>query len=175
MFPDFLLADVLDYLLLGELLLAAMPVNRYWRQCAINHRLYWYDLELTEHCPDSVLQSVPLFLLRLSRTHARPVRVRVEHDEPGAAVIAEVSQHLSHITFLYLHILQNYASQAVEALRTQGAPVLTAFYLAVSSQAPDSDPITVPSDIFASTAPVLEHVDLTDIELTRIPRLYAFL
>ncbi|EJD47215.1 hypothetical protein AURDEDRAFT_163822 [Auricularia subglabra TFB-10046 SS5] len=168
-FPAVLLADVFDYLHLRDLLLAAMPVSRYWRQSVINHRLYWYDLELRDHGPDNVIQSGPLFSLRLSRTEARLIRVRVEYDDPGVAIFTEIAQHLSQITFLYLLTSPGCAGQAIQSFRAYGAPSLTDFHIASWSKTPDSAPIAMPADLFASRAPQLRNVSLSDIELAPGP------
>ncbi|EJD47205.1 hypothetical protein AURDEDRAFT_163811 [Auricularia subglabra TFB-10046 SS5] len=174
-FPEFLLADVLDYLPLPELLLAAMPVNRYWRESVLSHPHYWSVIQLLEDAPESVSKSSCLFTLRLSRTGSKPTRVRIMHSNPGAAALVELAQHLGHITFLFLHTSPSYVAQAVEAFRAHPVPALTDFFLASWAETPGSDPIAMPPDLFSSSAPRLEHVDLSDVELSPQPRFPAFL
>lgn len=181
-FPEFLLADVLDYLDLHNLLLAAMPTNRYWRKSALNHRRYWSRIELLDHYhhPSNSLspsmKSVALFILRLSRTDARPITVCVNHADLGAVLVDELARNLAHITELHIDTSPKWARQVVEVFRAYPAPLLTDFSLASWSRTPDdTDPVTMPADMFAATAPSMDRVNITKIELAHRPHFPAFL
>ncbi|EJD49422.1 hypothetical protein AURDEDRAFT_122264 [Auricularia subglabra TFB-10046 SS5] len=179
-FPDLLLADVLDYLDLDDLLLFAMPVSKYWRWSVINHRTYWHNIELIDDGPEwqPGLDSVDLFLLRLSRTGSKPVKVRIEHDDPGAHVLVEVARHISHATLLHLHVSPHYSDQILSSFRTCPAPLLETLRLAIlpSENAPRrAVPVVVPQDLFASHTPRLCLVALTEMTLPQPPNFPTFL
>lgn len=164
-FADTLLPNVLDYLDIADLLLAAMPVSRSWREQVIGHQSYWGDLTLRED-DTSLLCSVELFLLRLSRSQDRPVSVSVALNDPRP-VLVEIALQLAHIRSLVLRTDICHSARVLRAFTLPSAPILEEVTLEFRPSPGPGDPsnATMPFDIFASSAPLLSMIDMTNIDL----------
>ncbi|EJD49435.1 hypothetical protein AURDEDRAFT_122272 [Auricularia subglabra TFB-10046 SS5] len=167
-FFEILLSDMLDCLSIENILLSAMPVNRYWREQAIHHRAYWEDLELD-------MDATGISVTRLSRTQSRPIHVRVWGVDL-LAVIDAIAPRLPQMRTLYLNGLITATDTVLEALRGCPAPLLEDFNLIFDPEEispelvedPDADlddGVVIPRDIFASHAPMLRDITLFHVGL----------
>ncbi|EJD49430.1 hypothetical protein AURDEDRAFT_161536 [Auricularia subglabra TFB-10046 SS5] len=167
---DILLSEVFDYVSLEELLLGAMPVNRHWREQAIDHWVYWERLLLNKDQYGSLaLKSVDLFLLRLSRTRDRPIYVRV-WDVDLLPVIGAIAGHLQQIRVLVLYGAPSSSVPILAALCQYPAPQLNVLRLSFARDITrmNGDPVNatpIPRDLFASHAPMLQHVAINSLVL----------
>ncbi|EJD49405.1 hypothetical protein AURDEDRAFT_161503 [Auricularia subglabra TFB-10046 SS5] len=175
-FPDVLLSSVLDFMDLETHLLSAMPVSTYWRAQTIDHRTYWRSIALREPGPRGIERqrhelSTDLFLLRLSRTHARPIELSVYWDNPHV-VLAAIAPHLSHIRRLSFYTNSEHWDAVFSVLRATAAPLMESLTLAcVFGQ---SASVALPRDIFSEHAPALREVALSNIQLTSADALPPF-
>ncbi|EJD49403.1 hypothetical protein AURDEDRAFT_161501 [Auricularia subglabra TFB-10046 SS5] len=127
-FFDILLSDALDFLDMDSLLLSAMPVSRAWREQVVEHRAYWGTIALKNRLEDAAdtLQyekSVPLFLLRLSRTRARPVDLTISSNDL-LVVTSALEPHLSHLRSLDIHSKVQRWDVIFLILRSNHAPMV---------------------------------------------------
>ncbi|EJD49369.1 hypothetical protein AURDEDRAFT_161464 [Auricularia subglabra TFB-10046 SS5] len=179
-FPDTVLPDVLDFLDLDMLLLAVMPVNRYWRGQTIEHPTYWRSIRLVGsegyieyHGLQTYLnnsqkhhESVDLFLLRLSRTYARPISISLLYVDP--LIFGLLLPHMGHIRSLALHPFISHQDAVLRALRSRPAPLLESMELGFRyphSEMEMGSATLLPCDMFSCHAPALKNVRLTDISL----------
>lgn len=147
-----------------EELLPVLRVCVLWRQIALDNPAYWSELKLYS----TTNAAVALFLLRLSRTRARPIFVRLDVRQPevivSTAVLPAIGRHVDHIRWLFLHFHSSHFIAAADAVRAP-APLLFALRFELAMTADDYDRPELPLDIFANEAPLLESVSLRNVRL----------
>ncbi|KZV91918.1 hypothetical protein EXIGLDRAFT_769506, partial [Exidia glandulosa HHB12029] len=148
-------------------LLPILGVCSRWRALALNHPTYWANIRLTRDYPGAVC----LFLLRVSRTRARPFRVAVSLWPPSAAFVADVlpviARNLARITLLSLAVNISHGPEVLASISAP-APLLQALTLHFYN--PSSEcAILLRDDMFAGTAPLLRQLVIWDVSLPRDP------
>ncbi|EJD49400.1 hypothetical protein AURDEDRAFT_150581 [Auricularia subglabra TFB-10046 SS5] len=160
-----------------------MPVSRFWREQVVEHRSYWGSIDLVgvetyigrgQYSGPRCNESVELFLLRLARTHARPIDVTIGWVAP--TLVGAIVPHLPHIRHLQVVSLISRWEAVVHALCATPAPMLESFRLSFHYRHDRKDldcrPL-VPHDLFAGRADLLKHVHLWDIGFSSTSELPA--
>ncbi|EJD47560.1 hypothetical protein AURDEDRAFT_183982 [Auricularia subglabra TFB-10046 SS5] len=173
--PVELLSLVFDSLSLDELLLSS-HVSTYWRSVAWRHRTFWRDITLAAASPSAIA----FFQARLTAGSTRSVIVQLYVPplefpaDQRSIVFSTVTRNLYRIDRLHVEFDVPFEEELFLTLN-HPAPRLNTLDLTVVDDDHPSD--ALPVELFASQAPCLRHVRLTNMRLCedRLPRVFSAL